>query len=151
MIRVARFGSCASPVFTTFLSSWCVWNARWSRTLGHGSATKWFAARVQYGHPRDGPRGKRAAHNRNSMSHGVAEGLLKSLESREPSCSKNAAWPAHSATRQALQITVLVGENVWRPRPELNRGARICSPLRHHSATRPHNVRSNRSVGRHLE
>ena len=25
----------------------------------------------------------------------------------------------------------------WRPRPELNRGARICSPLRHHSATWP--------------
>src|SRR5918998_4306107 len=26
---------------------------------------------------------------------------------------------------------------MWRPRPESNRGARICSPLRHHSATRP--------------
>jgi protein-L-isoaspartate(D-aspartate) O-methyltransferase len=26
---------------------------------------------------------------------------------------------------------------IWRPRPELNRGTRICSPLRHHSATRP--------------
>ena len=26
---------------------------------------------------------------------------------------------------------------IWRPRPELNRGARICSPLRHHSATWP--------------
>ena len=26
----------------------------------------------------------------------------------------------------------------WRPRPESNRGARICSPLRNHSATRPH-------------
>jgi hypothetical protein len=25
----------------------------------------------------------------------------------------------------------------WRPRPELNRGTRICSPLRHHSATWP--------------
>lgn len=25
----------------------------------------------------------------------------------------------------------------WRPRPESNRGARICSPLRSHSATRP--------------
>ena len=25
----------------------------------------------------------------------------------------------------------------WRPRPESNRGARICSPLRNHSATRP--------------
>jgi hypothetical protein len=28
--------------------------------------------------------------------------------------------------------------NEWRPRPESNRGARICSPLRNHSATRPH-------------
>ena len=26
---------------------------------------------------------------------------------------------------------------IWRPRPELNRGTRICSPLRHHSATWP--------------
>ena len=26
---------------------------------------------------------------------------------------------------------------VWRPRPESNRGIRICSPLRHHSATWP--------------
>src|SRR5688572_8089881 len=25
----------------------------------------------------------------------------------------------------------------WRPRPESNRGTRICSPLRNHSATRP--------------
>jgi hypothetical protein len=29
----------------------------------------------------------------------------------------------------------------WRPRPESNRGARICSPLRHHSATRPTNIK----------
>ena len=28
----------------------------------------------------------------------------------------------------------------WRPRPESNRGARICSPLRSHSATRPYQV-----------
>ena len=28
-------------------------------------------------------------------------------------------------------------DNVWRPEPESNRGARICSPLRNHSATRP--------------
>ncbi len=26
----------------------------------------------------------------------------------------------------------------WRPRPESNRDTRICSPLRNHSATRPH-------------
>ena len=29
----------------------------------------------------------------------------------------------------------------WRPRPELNRGSRICSPLRHHSATWPQDGR----------
>src|SRR6185436_11424167 len=29
------------------------------------------------------------------------------------------------------------GKCGWRPRPESNRGARICSPLRSHSATRP--------------
>ena len=28
-------------------------------------------------------------------------------------------------------------QSAWRPRPESNRGARICSPLRNHSATRP--------------
>ena len=32
----------------------------------------------------------------------------------------------------------------WRPRPELNRGTRICSPLRHHSATWPR----HRYIGR---
>ncbi len=39
-------------------------------------------------------------------------------------------------------------ENGWRPRPESNRGARICSPLRNHSATRPSGpVRNRRSGG----
>ena len=35
----------------------------------------------------------------------------------------------------------------WRPRPESNRGARICSPLRSHSATRPCRGRSPRRSG----
>ena len=35
--------------------------------------------------------------------------------------------------RQAVELTGFY----WRPRPESNRGARICSPLRHHSATWP--------------
>lgn len=36
----------------------------------------------------------------------------------------------------------------WRPRPESNRGARICSPLRNHSATRPRaSVRAGHSIG----
>src|ERR1700754_1738740 len=30
---------------------------------------------------------------------------------------------------------------VWRPGPESNRHTRICSPLHHHSATRPHEER----------
>ena len=28
-------------------------------------------------------------------------------------------------------------DKTWRPRPESNRGTRICNPLRHHSATWP--------------
>ena len=38
--------------------------------------------------------------------------------------------------------------NFWRPRPELNRGTRICSPLRHHSATRPHRLELSSGGGR---
>ena len=34
----------------------------------------------------------------------------------------------------------------WRPRPELNRGTRICSPLRNHSATWPSGHSLYRSV-----
>ena len=39
---------------------------------------------------------------------------------------------------------------IWRPRPESNRGIRICSPLRHHSATWPLNQTApdNRKLGR---
>lgn len=37
----------------------------------------------------------------------------------------------------------------WRPRPESNRGARICSPLRNHSATRPR-LRRRRPGARRL-
>src|SRR3954471_18593959 len=40
------------------------------------------------------------------------------------------------ATRAACQPKRKRREG-WRPRPELNRGTRICSPLRHHSATWP--------------
>ena len=36
----------------------------------------------------------------------------------------------------------------WRPRPELNRGTRICSPLRHHSATWPRHRYIGRVAGR---
>ena len=32
---------------------------------------------------------------------------------------------------------ILSDWNNWRPRPESNRGKRICSPVHHHSATRP--------------
>jgi hypothetical protein len=34
-------------------------------------------------------------------------------------------------------VWIRVKSLCWRPRPESNRGARICSPLRSHSATRP--------------
>ncbi len=36
----------------------------------------------------------------------------------------------------------------WRPRPESNRGARICSPLRSHSATRPLITTAGSAAGR---
>src|SRR5262245_59662617 len=41
---------------------------------------------------------------------------------------QSAACPSHPRKRAGRS---------WRPRPELNRGTRICSPLRHHSATWP--------------
>jgi hypothetical protein len=34
---------------------------------------------------------------------------------------------------------MIVTLKVWRPEPESNRRARICSPLRHHSAIGPRN------------
>lgn len=40
---------------------------------------------------------------------------------------------AHSGRRNLLAQ----GKESWRPGPESNRGARICSPLRNHSAIRP--------------
>ena len=39
--------------------------------------------------------------------------------------------------RGAQQKRPDLWERSWRPRPELNRGTRICNPLRHHSATWP--------------
>ena len=39
-------------------------------------------------------------------------------------------------------------EKWWRPGPESNRRARICSPLRHHSATGPSGCRRVRRRGR---
>jgi hypothetical protein len=38
-----------------------------------------------------------------------------------------------------LKVTNFQGlmTDLWRPRPESNRYTRICSPLHHHSATRP--------------
>ena len=40
-----------------------------------------------------------------------------------------------NATPQTHEMPELT--KIWRPRPESNRGTRICSPLRNHSATRP--------------
>ncbi len=54
----------------------------------------------------------------------------------------NVRTARHGASaRAARQAPTVEGERCWkrrwRPRPESNRGARICNPLRHHSATRP--------------
>ena len=51
--------------------------------------------------------------------------------------------PAEGLEPTTLRLTVecstieLRRTNTWRPRPESNRRKRICSPLHHHSATRP--------------
>src|SRR5262245_30909182 len=43
----------------------------------------------------------------------------------------------HGPEKFAPEVLLLSVCFVWRPRPESNRRARICSPLRHHSATWP--------------
>jgi hypothetical protein len=51
--------------------------------------------------------------------------------------------PAVGFEPTTLRLTVecsaieLRRTSFWRPRPESNRRTRICSPLHHHSATRP--------------
>jgi|GEM_PF-4099193 hypothetical protein len=48
--------------------------------------------------------------------------------------------PGIRAIRQivTMRLTLLnMHHNSWRPEPESNRRARICSPLRHHSAIGP--------------
>lgn len=48
--------------------------------------------------------------------------------------------PSKMSMEQRLRrrgADVFYGMCCWRPRPESNRGIRICSPLRHHSATWP--------------
>ncbi len=54
-------------------------------------------------------------------------------------CSMIRARPAASPDTSSAQgaRSAIWGDMRWRPRPESNRGARICSPLRHHSATWP--------------
>ena len=45
------------------------------------------------------------------------------------------SWDATDAHDARLgRVFAGIQGNCWRPRPESNRGARICSPLRHHSA-----------------
>ena len=56
------------------------------------------------------------------------------LPKKVPHETKTGPW-RYPATLPAGTRPPLAQE--WRPRPELNRGSRICSPLRHHSATWP--------------
>jgi hypothetical protein len=46
----------------------------------------------------------------------------------------NGSFPGHLGE---FCVGVLEADNAWRPEPESNRRARICSPLRHHSAIGP--------------
>ena len=57
---------------------------------------------------------------------------------------KGPSIPAHGGGLNRIQKDEQTG--VWRPRPESNRGARICSPLRNHSATRPIEQRPPRAA-----
>src|SRR5690606_39727209 len=55
-------------------------------------------------------------------------------------CAANStvmAQPVFLAAGDRKDPAAFISLPRWRPRPESNRGARICSPLRNHSATRP--------------
>ena len=56
------------------------------------------------------------------------------------------AHQPHLKKRRGRSSRCLFGVKDWRPRPESNRGARICSPLRNHSATRPSPLRYQRAI-----
>jgi hypothetical protein len=57
--------------------------------------------------------------------------LRRKRKRRAPTLPQGRSSPFKSAAADRY------GTGRWRPRPESNRGARICSPLRNHSATRP--------------
>ena len=59
-------------------------------------------------------------------------GLLFSLITAPALAGGGKALRLWNAAPRQIHVTA-----EWRPRPESNRGARICSPLRNHSATRP--------------
>jgi hypothetical protein len=60
--------------------------------------------------------------------------------------SKRAARFDPNASGRA-SVNALKSGGIWRPRPESNRGRRICSPLRDHSATRPcRSIEARRAV-----
>ena len=61
-------------------------------------------------------------------------------------CSTHFAYDTHVAPPYGEVVDFF--QRLWRPRPESNRRTRICSPLRHHSATWPHQRR--RVVARSL-
>ena len=50
---------------------------------------------------------------------------------------KKLPTPCSRLLCQAVSVHANCQEKVWRPRPDSNRGTRICSPLRNHSATGP--------------
>ena len=61
---------------------------------------------------------------------------LAGFMSRGPAAShRNCRKPRKASRNMSRQDFAWLGR--WRPRPESNRDARICSPLRNHSATRP--------------
>ena len=65
------------------------------------------------------------------MANAIANLAVPELGSPPPSLRLRQPSPRTACRAEA------VSSEGWRPRPELNRGTRICSPLRHHSATWP--------------
>ena len=57
---------------------------------------------------------------------------------------------AATANGSMMLLCVLSDIRKWRPEPESNRRARICSPLRHHSAIGPLNNNLPNQQCRHV-
>lgn len=67
-------------------------------------------------------------------SEAIVFGLRLPSFSNTSKCGKRSV---NALSRRDGPVEVSISLSEWRPRPELNRGARFCRPLRNHSATWP--------------